>query len=88
MIRQLVGIGSVVTLVHIDSSRTQTYTILGAWDSDPERNILSYKTLLAQRLLGKKQGDRVKTPIDDTEEEWSIQNLRRWVDCNSVSSGT
>lgn len=84
----IVGIGSVVTLVHIDSSRTQTYTILGAWDSDPERNILSYKTLLAQRLLGKKQGDRVKTPIDDTEEEWSIQNLRRWVDCNSVSSGT
>ena len=76
---ETVGIGSIVTLIRTSSGETQTYTILGAWDSDPDNNILSYKTLLAQRLLGKKTGDAVKTPLDDTEAEWSIEMIERWV---------
>ena len=56
------------------------YSILGAWDSKPEENILSYKTPIGQSLLAQKVGSTVKTVIDETEEEWTIQSISRWVD--------
>ena len=37
------GIGSIVDLKDLGSGETFKYTILGAWDSDPENNI--YLTL-------------------------------------------
>src|SRR5207249_4422018 len=40
----LVSIGTVVTLRSPDSSKEETYTILGAWDGDPDRHIISYQT--------------------------------------------
>ena len=39
---------------------TIRYTILGEWDNDLERNIISNKTRLAQNLLGKKPGDEAE----------------------------
>ncbi len=37
-------------------------TILGPWESDPERSIISYESELGQQLLGRQPGDRVKLP--------------------------
>ena len=74
-----VGVGSVVELVPA-SGVPVVYTILGAWDSNPEENILSYKTPLAQKLIGKAVGDVVETIIDGNKETWSIKSMSRWVD--------
>jgi transcription elongation GreA/GreB family factor len=52
-----VSIGTVVTLCDADSKREETYTILGAWDGDPERHVISYQTAIGQALLGRKPGD-------------------------------
>ena len=76
----VVGVGNVVTLIEGSTGNSVTYSILGAWDSHPEENILSYKTPLGQSLISKKEGDVVKTVIDDTEELWTIQKISRWVD--------
>ena len=67
-----VGIGSIVNLSNTDSGEYQKYTILGAWDSDPDENILSYLTPLGQKLLGKKVEDLVETEIDGTVTNWKI----------------
>ncbi|MEC8329840.1 MAG: GreA/GreB family elongation factor, partial [Verrucomicrobiota bacterium] len=40
----VVGIGSVVELKEGSSGKTRRYSILGAWDSDPDNDVLSYKT--------------------------------------------
>jgi transcription elongation GreA/GreB family factor len=53
---------------------------LGAWDSNPEKGILSYKTPLGQNLLGKKVGDVVRTEIEGSVEEWTLRKIERWVD--------
>jgi len=79
-----VEIGSVVTLTQKSSGKKHEYAILGAWDSKPEEDILSYKTPLGQSLLSKKVGDTVKTEIDGNEEVWTIDNIVRWVDQNKV----
>jgi len=78
--RDNVGVGSIVELFNKKSSRTHRYAILGAWDSSPEKGILSYKTPLGQQLLGKKVGDVVRTEIEGSVEEWTLNKIERWVD--------
>ncbi|MCH2074264.1 MAG: GreA/GreB family elongation factor [Puniceicoccaceae bacterium] len=75
-----VGIGSVVELKEGSSGKTRRYSILGAWDSDPDNDILSYKTPLAQQLIGKAQGDTVTTKIGGSEESWTLLSIARYVD--------
>jgi transcription elongation GreA/GreB family factor len=75
-----VGIGSVVKLSNPDSGETQEYTILGAWDGDPDNNVLSYLTPLGQKLLGNKVNDVVETEVEGTVTNWKIEGLARWID--------
>ena len=75
-----VGIGSVVKLLDQLNHEEHTYTVLGAWDSDPDNNILSYLTPLGQMLLGKKIDDEVKTDVQGNVQVWKVHGLSRWVD--------
>ena len=75
-----ISIGCVVELEQSSSGTAQRYAILGAWDSDPDNNILSYKTPLAQQLLGKQKGDTASTRIGGNAEEWKILDIIRWLD--------
>ncbi|MDR1906888.1 MAG: GreA/GreB family elongation factor [Puniceicoccales bacterium] len=76
----VVGIGTVVRLINASNESTE-YAILGAWDGDPDNNILSYKTPLAQALLAKQVGDDVEITINDKISSWKIEAIRRYVDC-------
>jgi transcription elongation GreA/GreB family factor len=77
-----IGIGSIVELVDQSNSDSQTYTVLGAWDSDPDNNVLSYLTPLGQMLLGKKIEDIVETDVAGNIQTWKVKGLSRWVDKN------
>jgi transcription elongation factor GreA len=59
-----VSIGTIVTLREVYSGQEESYTVLGAWDGDPERHIISYQTAIGQSLLGKKPGDHVTLNTD------------------------
>ena len=75
-----VGIGNVVTLREGSSGKSLQYSILGAWDSDPNNQILSYKTPLAKSIIGKRVDDAVIINIDGNEEKWTILTIERWLD--------
>jgi len=75
-----VGIGTIVDLKDSNSGDKMKYTILGAWDGDPENNILSYLTPLAQNILGKKVGEVVEIDIQGYEQTLVIEGVSRWVD--------
>ncbi len=47
-----------------DKGQTVVYTILGAWDSIPEQNVISYSSKLGARLVGHKVGDSVRLPLE------------------------
>lgn len=53
------GIG---TRVHVTDATgvAEIFTILGAWDSDPDKGVISYLTPVAQVLLGHKAGETVE----------------------------
>src|SRR5438270_3624642 len=59
-----VSIGTIVRLRDVASSKEESYTILGAWDGDPDRHIISYQTAIGQALLGKKPCERVTLNTD------------------------
>jgi len=59
---KLVKIGSVVTLQD-ENGKQFAYTILGAWDSDPERKILSYLSEVGAQLLGSKLQQQIKLTL-------------------------
>jgi len=75
-----VSVGSVVDLAVGNAANTTRYTILGAWDSVPEQNIIAYKTPLGLALLAKKVGDTVKVKIGNSEESYTIKSITRHVD--------
>src|SRR5438445_12451117 len=54
-----VSIGTIVTVRDKASRKQETYTILGAWDGNPDRHIISYQTAIGQALLGHKAGEVV-----------------------------
>ena len=59
-----VGIGSIVSLIDQANGESQKYVVLGAWDSDPDNDVLSYLTPLGQKLLTKKIGEIVETEVE------------------------
>jgi transcription elongation factor GreA len=61
---QQVSVGTVVTVRDLETDNTHTYSILGAWDSEPEKGVLSYQTALGQALLGKHPGEVAELPAE------------------------
>src|SRR5208337_3422889 len=56
----IVGPGTVVLATDLTTNQPETFTILGAWDSDPEKGIISYLTPIAMALVNRKVGDEVE----------------------------
>ena len=54
-------IGSTVE-IQLDGNRVEKYYLLGAWDGDPERRFLSYRTRLGKALLNCKAGENFTVP--------------------------
>ena len=67
-----ISIGTVVTLRETATDREETYTILGAWDGDPERSIISYQTAIGQALLGRRLGEIVELNAEEDTGRYAI----------------
>lgn len=57
------GMGTQVTFT-APKNRTVVYTILGAWDSVPEENIVAYSSKLGAKLIGHSVGDKLRLPLE------------------------
>ena len=75
-----VGVGSVVLLQDPKSGREAVFTILGAWDGDPERHIISYKTPLGASLMAHRVGDTVAVNLGDVHADMQLKEIKRYID--------
>src|SRR5437763_6729307 len=71
-----VSIGTIVTLRDVDANKEETYTILGAWDGDPDRHIISYQTAIGQALLGHKIGKAISLNTDHGAAQFTIVSIK------------
>ncbi len=57
-----VSLGTQVTIKDVTTGESNTYTILGAWDSDATKGIISYETVVARALLNHTVGEQIELP--------------------------
>lgn len=65
-----VGVGNIVEVVDSKGAKTY-YTILGPWDADVEKNILSFQSKLAEAMIGCSVGDKFRF----RNEDYQIQKI-------------
>lgn len=68
-----VSIGTIVEIEDDASSEKEIFTILGAWDSDPDNNVISYTTGAGQALIGKNVGDKASLPTEVPDQTRSVK---------------
>lgn len=64
--------GSTVTVENLDSGNQATYTIVGTYESNPDKGLISTVTPLARQLMGKEEGDEVTVKLPSGEVEYEI----------------
>lgn len=69
------SIGTIVTLRDTAANEEETYTILGAWDGDPERSIISYQTAIGRALLGRRVGEVVELNTTEDTGRYTIVGI-------------
>jgi len=70
-----VGLGTTVRLRDNASGAEEQLHILGAWDGDSAKNIVSYLAAAATSLIGHEAGETVRMPSEHGEREVTITSI-------------
>ena len=74
----VVSIGTIVHATDLNSKKSEVFTVLGAWDFDAEKNIISYLTPVGQALLNRKVGDEVESEVDGAKRRQRIEKIEAY----------
>ena len=74
----VVGPGTIVVATDLATSQSETFTILGAWDSDPDHGVISYLTPVAMALVNRKVGDEVEFELHGSKRRHRIEKIEAW----------
>lgn len=72
-----VSIGCSIEIRNTRNDRIEHYTILGPWDSDAERGVVSYLTPMAEAFLGKKLGDKARLDFSESKDEYELVSIKK-----------
>lgn len=70
-----VSFGTKVVLLNKQSGKEESYTILGPWESAPEKNIISYIAPFGNELLNAGIGDELDFIINETEYKFIVKDI-------------
>ncbi|MBQ7619145.1 MAG: transcription elongation factor GreA [Treponema sp.] len=71
----VVSFGTKVTLFNKDTNQNEVYTILGPWESDPDKGIISYMSPRGNALLDRKQEEEFSFTINDSQYNYKVVNI-------------
>ena len=72
-----VSFGSRVKLLNLATNEVEEYTILGPWESNPAKNVISYRSPLGAELLNRKSGDRLDFEIGGQKFKYKIEDIQK-----------
>lgn len=70
-----VTFGTKVVLANKTSGKTEEYTILGPWESDPENRIISYLSPFGGTILNKKVGEKFEFSINEEKISYLVNAI-------------
>ncbi len=76
---EVVSIGTIVRSVDLATNQPEQFTVLGAWDSDPERGVVSYLSPVAQSLLNRQIGDEVEFEVHGVRHRHRIEAVAAYI---------
>ena len=71
----VVSIATEVKVTDLETQHQEQFIILGAWDSDPDKGIISYLTPVGQALLNRKPLEEVEVPVDNARKHYRIDSI-------------
>jgi transcription elongation GreA/GreB family factor len=80
------SIGTVVHATDLQTNEQESFTILGAWDSDPDKGVVSYLSPVAQALLNRKVGDEVEFEIHGAIHRHRIERINAYKSAEAETS--
>jgi len=72
-----VSVGTMVTLNSVSEDKTEKFTILGPWESEPSKKIISYTSPLGETLLNKSVGDIVELGAKNNRKQYKILKIEK-----------
>lgn len=78
----VVSIGTIVHATNTDSGVPEIFTVLGAWDFDADKSIISYLTPIGQALLNRKVGEEVEAEVDGARHRHRIDKIEAFKPVN------
>jgi transcription elongation factor GreA len=82
----VVSVGTVVQATDLGANQPETFTILGAWDSDPDKGIVSYLSPIAQSLLNRKVGEEVEFEVHGAKRRHRIEKIEAFKPAQPAAS--
>jgi transcription elongation GreA/GreB family factor len=74
----VVNIGTIVETTNLLTSQRESFTILGAWDSDPDKGVISYLSPVGGALLNHKATDEVEFELHGAKHRHRIEKIEPW----------
>lgn len=72
---KIVSFGSTIKLMDLDTQKVFKYTIVGSYESNPERGYISFHSPIAKAVLGKRKGDEVSIKLPKGESDFEIIDI-------------
>ena len=72
-----------VILVNLESDEEESFVILGPWESDPSRNIISYLSPFGAELWSHSKGQNLDFVINDREHRYKVKDILPYSDTGS-----
>ncbi len=73
----VVSVGTMITLSSLSEDKTEKFTILGPWESEPSKNIISYTSPLGENLLSKSVGDIVEIGSRSNRKQYRLLKIEK-----------
>jgi transcription elongation GreA/GreB family factor len=70
-----VSIGTTVAATDLIAGGKETYSIMGAWDSEPERGIISYLSPVGHAFLNRKAGEEIDYEMEGVRKCYRIDSI-------------
>ncbi len=84
----VVSVGTIVEAMDLETNQPEHFAVLGAWDSEPEKGIVSYLSPVAQSLLGHKVADEVEFEVHGVRHHHRILSIQPYKTASALPAGT
>ena len=69
------SVGTRVMVTNLQNNEIEEYSLLGAWDGDPDNNLISYLTPMGQAIFGSTLGQEVEVQLGDETRRLRVESI-------------